>query len=115
MRKIKALPQKNDSEYRIDIRGRGGKITALRVLERERGGEWQPCGEEFTEEHGVHCRKFVKVAASVAKRAVPRFDLDDIIRKAEGSARKNARVAKKPSAIKATAGNGSSGSEASDW
>jgi hypothetical protein len=49
----------------------------------------------------------VKVAASVAKRAVPRFDLDDIIRKAEGSARKNARVAKKPSAIKATAG--------SDW
>jgi hypothetical protein len=119
MRKNNYLSNNKAKEYRIDLRGSGGKITAVRVQEREPGGEWQPCGDAFTEEHGVHFRKFSKVVTSVAKCAVPPFDLDAIIRKAEGSPRKKPRVNKKRrnNTIKVPAGNGSTESKAadSDW
>lgn len=117
MRNIKYLHTNSKMEYRIDLRGSRGKRTRVRILMREPGGKWQPCGDAFTEEHGVHFRQFAKVVASVAKRAVPPFDLDAIIRKAEGSPGKKARVSKTRlnSTIKGPAGNGSSKSEASDW
>jgi hypothetical protein len=107
MRKTKDLINHSERHYRLDVRGSGGAITAVRILTREPGAEWQPCTDAFTEEHGVHLRKFAKVAGSVAKRAVPPFDLDAIVRGAAGSSTRRAPKKK--------LGNGSSANGEAEW
>jgi hypothetical protein len=108
MRKIKHLHDDKGKEYRLDVRGSGGVITAVRILTREPGGGWQQTTDAFTEEHSLHLCKFAKVAGRVAKTAMPPFDLDAIVREAASSSSRKTPQKKK-------AGNGSSAKEEAGW
>src|ERR1700733_5589180 len=95
MSEIKELLELSDREYRVDVRGTGGKIKTIRLLERDRGGQWQSSGDVFTEEHCKHFGAFAKAVLSVAKDARPPLNLKAIMRKAEGPARKKERFKQK--------------------
>jgi hypothetical protein len=78
-------------ECRLDLRGKGGNVTKARILTREPEGKWQEHDDEFTDELSLCLRKFAKVAAAVAKAAVPRYDPQAIVRGINGSRRKGVR------------------------
>jgi hypothetical protein len=86
----------NKTQYRLDIRGKDGKVDRVKILEREVRGKFRPCDGDFTEEHVVHLRLFAKVVSAVAKGIAPPFDLDAIIQKA--NPRRKKRHVPKPSA-----------------
>jgi len=90
---------KSDREFRIDVRGRNGKVSRVQILARKRGGEWHSCDGEFTAEDVVLLRKFAKVVAAVARGAAPPFDLSAIVRGVD-SPRRSKRKAKKPTAFR---------------
>ena len=69
---------KSDPEFRIDIRGKHGKVTRVRVLSRENGAKFRPDTGEWSVEHVKHYRKFAKVMAAIARGAVPPLDIDRV-------------------------------------
>jgi len=97
---MKMKARNNSSlEVRLVIRGKGGKISSVKISERKGGGKFHPCDGEWTEDH-VILRKFPKVAAAVAKGVVPPVDVDDILRKVNTTRRKKRGLPKKPAAPK---------------
>jgi hypothetical protein len=67
-RKIVTNEKQSDTEYRIDVRGSGGKITRVRILERKPGGPWERCGDTFTDEHGIHFRQSARVVGRYCEK-----------------------------------------------
>lgn len=89
----------SSAEYRLEIRGKGGKVTRVRLLTRKPGGKWRPCDGGFTDEHVAHFRKFAKVAAAVARAVAPALDVKAILRGAN-SQRRSKRKAQKPTGLR---------------
>jgi hypothetical protein len=52
-----------DREYRLDLRGKGGKVERVKILERLGDGKFHPCDGDFTEAQVVHLRLFAKVVS----------------------------------------------------
>jgi hypothetical protein len=86
---------KGNQEFRMDMRGKGGKVSRVRLLQRAAGEKFRSCGDEFTAEHAAHFLLFAKAAAAVAKVVTPPFDADAIVSQLNGSRRKKRNV-KKP-------------------
>jgi hypothetical protein len=84
----------NDSEYRLDVRGRNGKVEAVKIMERHNGGKFELVKGDFTIEHARHMRLFSKVASSVSKAVAPPFDLGAIV-KGVNTPRQKKRVVSK--------------------
>ncbi len=83
------------TEYRLDLRGKGGKATRVGILVRQRGDKWRRCDGDFTNEHVTHYRKFARVAAAVARAVAPALDAKAILR-GVNSQRRSKRKARKP-------------------
>ena len=66
-------------EYRLDIRGRNGKVEVIKIMERRNGGKFELVKGDFTIEHAQHMRLFSKVACAVSKGVAPPFDLGAIM------------------------------------
>jgi hypothetical protein len=78
----------SNREYRLDIRGKNGKVVRVKILEREGGGKFRPCNGDWTEHHVIPFRQFAKVSSAIAKGVVPPFDIGEILRQVNGPRRK---------------------------
>ncbi len=87
------------TEYRLDLRGKGGKATRVGILVRQRGDKWRRCDGDFTNEHVTHYRKFARVAAAVARAVAPALDAKAILR-GVNSQRRSKRKARKPTRLR---------------
>ncbi len=82
-------------EYRLDLRGRVGKVDSVRVLCRKDGRKFRRMTGDWTKEDAVQFRQFAKAALAVAKGIVPRLDVDQAMRDVNSPRRKK-RTAPKP-------------------
>jgi hypothetical protein len=82
-------------EYRLDLRGKAGKLDRVRILSRQDRGKFRPMNGEWTKEDALQFRQFAKAALAVAKGITPRLDVDQAIRDVNAPPRRKKRVASK--------------------
>jgi hypothetical protein len=82
-------------EYRLDLRGKAGKLDRVRILSRQDRGKFRPMNGDWTKEDALQFRQFAKAALAVAKGITPRLDVDQAIRDVNAPPRRKKRVASK--------------------
>jgi hypothetical protein len=86
-------------EYRLDLRGKAGKVDRVRILSRQGRGKFRPMNGDWTKEDALQFRQFAKAAFAVAKGIAPRLDVDQTLRDVNAPPRKG-RAAGKPRGLK---------------
>ena len=66
---MKTRKDSNGREVRLVIRGKGGKVTSVKISERKGGGKFHPRNGDFTEDHVAHFGLFAKVASALLGRS----------------------------------------------
>jgi hypothetical protein len=94
--RVMGLPryEGNDLEVRLDIRGKNGRVSRVKILERDVGGTFRPVAGDFTQAHSQYVRLFAKVASAVAKGVSPPFNIGAILKDVNRPRRKKRALAK---------------------
>jgi hypothetical protein len=82
-------------QYRLDLRGKAGKVDRVMILSRQGGGKFLPMEGDWTAEDALQFRQFAKAALAVAKGIAPRLDLKRALRDVNAPPRRKKRVASK--------------------
>ena len=89
-------------EYRLDLRGKVGKVQVVRILSRQGHGKFRPMDGDWTEDDARQFRQFAKAASAVAKEIVPRLDVEQTLHDVNKPRRKR-RTAPKPNGVSVAA------------
>jgi hypothetical protein len=67
-------------EYRLDLRGKAGKVDRVKIVSRHGGGKFRPLDGDFTKQDAAQFRAFAKMASIIAKGTVPPLDVEQALR-----------------------------------
>ena len=94
--------ESSGAEYRLDLRGKAGKVRRVRILSRKSRGKFRPMDGDWTEDDALQFRQFAKAVSAIAKGIVPRLDVEKTVRDLNKPRRKR-RTSSKLNGVAASA------------